>query len=148
MFVDVRSLFERNADLRIRGRPCCSPDQLLVRADRETHRVEFFRCHLPNDGSREHEARDAVEGQGSVIRLRAITIGDGRSARLSDVLLFADQCKQPPAITACDSVKRARASDLEHLDDLNERYKRTRDPLEGMHRAIRAQTSKAEEMRV
>ena len=78
MFVDVRSLFERNADLRIRGRPCCSPDQLLVRADRETHRVELFCCDLPDDGSGEHKARDAVEGQGSVIRLPAIAIDNCR----------------------------------------------------------------------
>ena len=57
------------ADMTSRGHPDYSLDQLLVWVDRQADRVELFRRELPDHGSGEFKARDAVESQGSLIRL-------------------------------------------------------------------------------
>ena len=95
----------RVADLTSRGRSGCSPDQLLIRTDRQTDRVEFFCCHVPDDGFGEHEARDAVEGQGSVIGLRAMMMRDGRrSARSPCRVNYV--CERRAVVATCDSLRR------------------------------------------
>ena len=49
-----------------RGRPGCTTVEVLVRANRQANRVELLGGELSYYGGGEHEAGDAVEGEGVI----------------------------------------------------------------------------------